>query len=1070
MDGFAHLHCHSAHSFLEGASGIGDLVSRAASLGMEALALTDTNGLYGAVPFCLAARAAGMRPILGVELRDASARLVVLARNPEGYRKLCSLISSFHLSGRRLFAASGPGGAEFPARLRALFAGGDPDLFVILPPCRLLRLLPRGAPPPGVFLETPAAAGAARIARLARLAARLRLPTVATGPVLFASPERHALHRVLAAIGARTTVGTLPPGTLAPTGAWMRSGEEMRRIFAGLPEALENAYRIADSCRLDLPLGRCHFPRLDLPGGETAGERLRALCLEGLAARYRPPTPEARARLRRELDVIGRLCFDDYFLVVHDIVREAGRRGIPAIGRGSAAGSLVSYCLGITHVDPLAHDLYFERFLNPERRTPPDIDLDFSGDRRGEILAYVHERYGADRVAMLSTHVTFTARSAVREIGKALGVPAGEIDRWTRHLPHAPAASIPAAVKALPECRGLPLDREPLRTVARLAAALDGFPRHLGVHAGGIVVSPFSLDRIVPVERAAAGVRITQCEMRAAEALGLVKIDLLGQRSLAVLADTLAALERNRGVRPGVGDARALFDDAATVSLIRGGRTMGCFYIESPGMRQLLRRLDVTTYRELVAASSVIRPGVAESGMLRQYVERHRGRERAVFLHPGMEAILAETHGVMIYQEDVMRVAHLVAGMTLAEADLLRRAMSGKMRSREAMGEAKGRFTASAAARGIPREAAAEIWRQIESFAGYAFCKAHSASFALLSWQVAFLKAHWPAEFMAAVLSNGGGFYHVQAYLDEARRLGLAVLPPHVNLSGAAFGAGPGWIRAGLARVKGLRLETVRCIEDARAAGGAFVSISDLLRRARPEAREAERLILCGACDGLGRSRPEMLCELHLRGAGARRAADLPLFARARATDAIASACRGTGVWTSANAQTASPPSPIPRIPEYDERTRLDLEREILGAYVSRHPLEAVGAAALHPGFIRAEGLDRHAGRRVALVGWLVCTKRVRTSRGDYMRFLTLEDTTALFEAVLFPAAYRRCGHLLKSPGPFAVRGLAADDGGVVVLKADRLELYRGGRKEGRGRPTTPWREPVCSGAVSGYS
>ncbi|HOE26295.1 MAG TPA: DNA polymerase III subunit alpha [bacterium] len=1037
MTGFTHLHCHGAHSFLDGASGIGDLVARAAALGMEALALTDTNGLYGAVPFCLAARAAGVRPIVGAELRDATARLVLLARTPDGYRKLCALITAFHRSGKRLLAAPG-GGAGFPARLRALLADGDPDLFALIPACRLLRLLPRGAPPPGLFLETPAAAGAPRIARLARLAARLRLPPVATGPVVFARPERHALHRVLAAVRTRATVGTLPPGALAPPGAWLRSGEEMRRIFSALPAAVENARRIADACRLELPLGRFHPPLLVPAGGESAAERLRRLCREGLARRLRPPSAAARARLRRELEAIGRLGFDAYFLVAHDIVQEAGRRGIPVIGRGSAAGSLVSYCLGITHVDPLAHDLYFERFLNPARRTPPDIDLDLAWNRRDEMLAYVFARHGTDRAAMLSTHVTFTARLAVREIGKALGVPIAEIDRWTRHLPHAPAASIPAAAQTLPECRGLPVDREPLRTVIRLAAAIEGFPRHLGVHAGGIVVAPFPIERVVPLEPAAKGVLVTQCEMRAAEAFGLVKIDLLGQRSLAVLGDALDLIEANRGTRPDVRDAETLFGDAGAASLIREGRTMGCFYIESPGMRQLLKKLDVATYGDLVAASSVIRPGVAESGMLRQYVDRHRGREKAVFLHPGMESILAETHGVMIYQEDVMRVAHLVAGMTMEEADLLRRAMSGRMRSREAMRQTKERFAASAAGRGIPPAAAAEIWRQIESFAGYAFCKAHSASFALLSWQVAFLKAHWPAEFIAAVLSNGGGFYPAQAYLDEARRLGLAVLPPHVNRSGAAFDAGPGWIRAGLGRVKGLRGETIRRITAARTTGGPFVSIEDLVRRAGPDRREAERLILCGACAGLGRSRPEMLRALYLCGGRRRRPVELPLFGDAPAA-AAASACRGAGTAASAGPH---PPSPAPRVSEYDAPTAHALERGILGAHVTAHPLEAVGAAETPPGFIRAVALDRQAGRRVALVGWLVCTKRVRTSRGGQMRFLTFEDATALFEAVLFPDAYRRFGHLLRSPGPFAVRGLASDDGGAVVLKIDRLEPF----------------------------
>lgn len=1043
MTGFVHLHCHSSHSFLEGASGIGDLALRAASLGMRALALTDTNGLYGAVPFYLAARSAGVKPIIGAEIRDEGARLILLARDLAGYRALCGLLTSFHLSGKRIRPGPAGEGGGFRPLLRAVLREGAPGLFVILPACRLLRLLPRGATPPGVYLEAPAAAGAPRVAALARLAARLRLPPVATGPVFFADPSRHEAHRVLAAVRTRSTVGTLPAGALAPPGAWLRGGAEMRNAFRDFPEALENAARIAEACNLELPLGRLHLPSLGLPGGEAAGARLRALCREGFAARYRAGATDARARLRRELGLIGRMGFDDYFLVVHDIVREAARRGIPVIGRGSAAGSIVSYCLGITHVDPIAHRLCFERFLNPARSSPPDIDLDFSWKRRDEILDYVYAKYGAERTAMISTHVTFTARSAVREVGKALGVPPAEIDRWTRHLPRTDAASIPAAARSIPECRDLPLSREPLRTVVRLAAAIDGFPRHLGVHAGGIVVAPLPLARVIPLETAAKGVAVTQCEMRAAEALGLVKIDILGQRSLAVLGDAVEMIGSNRGERPGIGNAAALFRDPAAISLIREGRTMGCFYIESPGMRQLLRKLDVATYEDLVAASSVIRPGVAESGMMRQYVDRHRGREKPVFLHPGMEELLAETHGVMIYQEDVMRVAHCVAGMTPGEADILRRAMSGKARSSAAMEEARGRFEAAAASRGIPPGTAQEIWRQIESFAGYAFCKAHSASFALLSWQVAYLKAHWPAEFMAAVLSNGGGFYGTQAYLDEARRLGIEILPPHVNESAAAFNAAGGRIRAGLSMVGGLGAGTAERIVAGRGSGGPYASLEDLLRRASPNRAEAERLILCGACDGLGPSRPAMLRALFL-------SADPggpPLFAGAR---------------------TAAPPcARTPPPPDYDDRTKLDLERRILGACVSSHPLAAAGADGLPPGFIRADKLDRRAGNKVALVGWLVCTKRVRTSKGEQMRFLTFEDTTALFEAVLFPAPYRRFGHLLKSPGPFAVRGLAADDDGVVVVRVDRLEPYRGDHENGLRRAAATARGAICSGAVS---
>ena len=866
---FTHLHCHSNYSFLEGASRIEELVARAGAIGMSAIALTDTNGLYGAIPFYKTALSARIKPILGAELRTNGIRIILLARNNAGYEKLCGLITSFHLAGEK-----SPAGAAlrqsaardnaFTPLLRALLADGDPDLYAILHADLLLRLRHASRIPHNLYLEIPATAGAAAITRLARLAARFSIPAVATGPVLFSTPDGYEIHRILTAIRTRSTIATIPPGELAPRDAYLRSAEEMRALFAACPEAIENTCRIAADCNLELPLGRFHLPRLTLPAGETAEARLRRLCLRGLAKRYRRPRREARERLDHELEVINQLDFASYILVVHDIVREARRRGIPIIGRGSAAGSIVSYCLEITHVDPIRHNLYFERFLNPERGTPPDIDLDFSWKRRDEIIDYVYKKYGPDHVAMISTTVTFGARSAVREIGKAMGIPERDINRWTEVLPHTDAASITKAAGLLPECRGLPLNREPLKSIIRLAEAIDGYPRHLSVHTGGIVITPFPLTRLVPLESAAKGIVVTQYEMRAAEEIGLVKIDLLGQRSLAVFEDALASISKNYRMRPPVEEFDTLFRDDATLNLIRSGRTMGCFYIESPAMRQLLAKLDVTTYEELIAASSVIRPGVAESGMMRQYIERHRGRERPEFLHPGMEEILAETHGVMIYQEDVMRVAHLIAGMPLAEADLLRRAMSGKMRSREAMAAAEKIFMNFSAARGIAEPTAAEIWRQIASFAEYAFCKAHSASFALLSFQVAYLKAHWPAEFMAAVLSNGGGFYHTQAYIDEARRIGLKILLPDINRSEIAYSAGPGWIRVGLMQVGGLRRETMERIIASRRRDGYFTSLTEFCERVKPDRREAENLITCGALDSFGLTRPALLRKLHL--------------------------------------------------------------------------------------------------------------------------------------------------------------------------------------------------------------
>jgi DNA-directed DNA polymerase III PolC len=691
------------------------------------------------------------------------------------------------------------------------------------------------------------------------------------------------------------------------------------------------------------------------------------------------------------------------------------------IGRGSAACSLVSYCLGITHIDPLAHRLHFERFLNPERSSPPDIDLDFSWKDRDRVLDYVYEKYGPDRVAMICTHVTFAARSAVREIGKAHGLSEDELGRFTARIPHYGTRSLDGLAEQVPECRGLPVGEEPYRTILALGNRVAGFPRHLSIHAGGIVISPGPITDWVPLERAAKGLVITQYDMGPVEALGLIKIDLLSQRSLGVLTDAVAAVTEHTGSAPPVDDRGLILADRAARRLIREGRTMGCFYIESPAMRSLLRKLRTETFENLTAASSVIRPGVAESGMMQEYIRRHLGETRASYPHPKLEEVLGETHGVMIYQEDVLKVAHALAGMALGEADSLRRSMSGKMRSAEAMAAVEGRFLAGCAENGIPPEIAREVWRQVESFAGYAFCKAHSASYALLSFQVAYLKAHHPGEFMAAVLANGGGFYSPAAYISEARRLGLKVLLPDVNRSAHDYTGQGNDLRMGLMSVGGLAAAGIESLLDARREGGAFTSLSDLLNRTELGPGEVETLIRCGACDGFELTRPEMLWRFTLRGTPYRQ----DLFPDAGGLDAL-----------------------VPRLPEYPLAERCRLETEIFGFPVSRHPLELL-PPSLARGTTPAREMRNKAGRRVRMLGLAIAYKRVPLKKkSEWMKFLSLEDLTGTFEATLFPACYRRCADRTFSAGPYLLTGRIEADHSVCSLNVEGLEVVK---------PFSPW-------------
>ena len=749
-------------------------------------------------------------------------------------------------------------------------------------------------------------------------------------------------------------------------------------------------------------------------------------------------------RLKRELSVIDHQGFAEYFLVVADIARFARKKRIPMVGRGSAANSIVSYCLGITDVDPLRYNLFFERFMNPERSTPPDIDLDFSWRRRDEVLEYVYRKYGAERVAMICSYVTFSARLAVREIAKVLCLTTKEINRLTRLLPHNALRRMDTLQQDWPECRSLPLQEEPYATVLALARHIAGYPRHLSIHCGGIVITPHPLTDLVPLEQASKGLVVTQYDMHGIEDMGLVKIDLLGNRSLSVIEETIRQVEKQEGKKLEIlEDIDRLEQEPQTARLIRDGRTMGCFYIESPAMRQLMVKLGVNTYEALTAASSVIRPGVAESGMMQQYIERCRGLQRVEYLHPKMEALLGETYGVMVYQEDVIRVAHEIAGMSLGEADLLRRAMSGKGRSKEAMEGLHQRFIAMAVERGVKPEIAAEIWRQIASFAGYSFCKAHSAAYARVSYQAAYLKAHYPAQMMAKVLANHGGYYGPSAYIEEARRMGLEIRPPDINRSGMEYHGQDRFIQVGLDVIANVTRKTLEAIIEERERHGFFTCLKDFCSRISASFLETEILILCGLFDSFELTRPELLWRLaSLCNKGKRNNGNgagqefLPLGATGLTEDR----------------------SVDPRLPEYPLNKRLALEYEHFGFTVTAHPLALLRQAGPFRGVISAIQVPEYKGRRVQLIGRPISRKRIMTDKGAMM-FLSLDDLTAPFEVVIFADCYKRYAAVAMGPGPFLVSAKVQNEHGVFTLVCDRLATAAGYERAGGNfsrRPSVP--------------
>ncbi len=1005
--GFTHLHVHSNFSMLAGTRKVDDLAAAAAACGMDALALTDTDAMHAVVPFTEACAKLGVRPIYGAELtgEDGSTflRAVLLARNRAGYSEISRLVTRRRLDGDFDFGEA--------------LAGVSENIYVLVSHELLLTRLRHLE---NLRAALPVAPGRDRDRerwRIAEAARRLGVETVAAGGVWFLEPKEHLIHRVLTAVRTRTTIGTLPCGAAAARDSFFHAPGSVMKVFEGREGPVAAAARIAADCRVDLDLGRRRLPAFPLPPGEDASATLRRIALRGLRDRMGDACPyvekrEAMEKIDHELSVIEEKGLAGYFLICWDIVRFARSRGIRALGRGSAGNSLVSYSLGITHFNPLRHNMFFERFLNPEREHLPDFDLDFGTDDREVILKYIFRRYGNDHVAMIGTFSTLRARSALRETAKALGIPEGEIRQFIRTIPfYASIDRLDHLARVSPGAAGLPVDREPLRTLISIARRVGGFPRHMATHPCGLVVSPEPITDLIPMQRGDKGYEITQWSMYEVEEAGLVKIDIIGQKGLAVIGEACAMAEENEG-HPLHPERIDYLGDEKTKKLLRTGRTEGCFYIESPIMMQLMSQARCDDFGVLTALSSIIRPGVSSHGGKRSYLHRALGLEKAGKMHPAVAEVLRDTYGCLIYQEQVIRLAVAVAGMSYAEADGLRRCMSFKNIDGETMDSYREAFLRGARGRGISGETAGEVFRQIAAFAGYAFCKAHSASFALESFESAWWKANYPAEFMAAVLSNGGGYYGYEEYLEEARRMGLELLPPCVNRSRVRHHGRGRQLRVGLMQVKGLTSMKIEAIVGAR----PFESLFDFLERVPASQSEVESLVRCGALSCFGRTRPELMWELRVL----------------KAVD------------DGAEADVTSMLDLVPEIPDFDIRRSLEAERETLDMCVAAHPLvmfeEALGELEGRVRLTSSADLYDHDGSEVDLVGWRVTAKAARTSdKGEEMIFVTFSDTRGRFEAIFFPKVYRRVAReLFRARGPYHIRGRVESDlGAVSVVAAD---------------------------------
>ena len=1020
----------SSHSAHFGSSSPESIIEWAEKFEHDAIALTDRDSLAGVVPFSKAAKDAGVKPIIGCELTENASpqtkparSVVLLARNRVGYEFISRAITKRHLDENFDF-------------VEALSEVDENVVLLVSDPGLLTEIFHRRgkaclAPTPEKSDTTILAEIVAsddeqileRNHRLARVAESLGIETVLTPAAYGVDSSRWETHRVLRAIDLLSSVNRLKDPQFLPKDCCLKTENELSRWRERFPGAIERTGEIANMCDYSPTFEKWVFPEYPVPSGETDHEYLSRIAHEGLRRRMGNPSAKARRRLRFELSVIKRLGFSSYFLAVWEIVHLTRQRNIPCIGRGSAANSLVSYCLWLTHVDPIKSDLFFERFLNPWRSSPPDIDIDFSWKRRDEIIEWIYERYGRDHVAMISTHVTFRMRSAIRETAKAYGIPDQEALAVTDKIPWGWDGTLSKLKEHHRNINDFPFDQEIWRQVLKVAGKIQGFPQHHSIHCGGIVITPDPITNHLPLQKSGQtgkGLAVTQFEMHAVESIGLIKIDLLGNRSLGVFTDVMDTLKQ-RGIAPDIENQEMVFNDPDTIEIIRTGQTMGCFYIESPAMRNLLQKLHVVTFEGLTAASSVIRPGVAESGMMDEYIKRHNDPSLVSYLHPKLEEILHLTYGVMIYQEDVIRVVHHVAGISLAEADLLRRAMSGKSRGRKSMRQLEDDFVRTCIDRGMEPDIAIELWRQIVSFAGYAFCKGHSASFAILSFQMTYLKSHFPALFMAGVMSNFGGFYGLSAYIQEARRLGVEILAPDVNSSEYLHVELNEDIRLGLCLVKSLEQKTIERIITGREKDGPYESLFDFVRRTSITPSQLRILIECGGLDSIGESRPRLLMQSEVY-MGQKKPA-----------------------LNESNGDLFPSHDPAPSIAkraDFDIHKRIEMELKHFGRIVTCHPLEYFKSEVEKVRPVSSCDMKRFSGKRVRMVGWMIAHKTIRTRKsGKLMKFLSMEDLGGTYEVTMFPQTYEKFGWKTDSHGPYVATGRIEDHHRVPALNCESIEL-----------------------------
>jgi DNA polymerase-3 subunit alpha len=1067
MSEFTHLHLHTEYSLLDGACDVYKLVDRVAKLGQKAVAMTDHGNIYGAVHFFNAAKEKGIKPILGCELyvckaedhraetpNDQYNHLLVLAENEEGYRNLIRLTSEASLHGfyrrprvsKKYLAENAKGLIGFSGCLsgelcEALLAG------------EYERAKASAGQYQDIFgngnfyleIQDQGLAEEKKIqADLFRLERELGIPLVATNDSHYLCGEDSHAHDVMLCVQTGAKIHEADRFKFDSDQFFVKSAEEMSRLFPDSPAVLERTTEIAERCNLKLKPVENSFPEFAVPAGHTIDSYFEHVCREGLKKRLetsvrqlelrgvRRSTPaEYEARLNYEIGIIKQMNYPGYFLIVWDFIKYARDNGIPVgPGRGSATGSLVAYVMEITNIDPLQNVLLFERFLNPERVTMPDIDVDFCMNRRGEVIDYVTRKYGREQVAQIITFNTMAAKAAIKDCGRALDMPYGDVDRIAKLIPATVGMTIDKALEESPDLFKAYENDKQVRELIDTAKKLEGLVRGSGVHASAVVIAPRPLIELVPLNKTKNDEIVTAYDMKSIEKMGLLKMDFLGLATLTVIVDCIKLIEKNRGEKLDI-ETIPMDDPETFKRVFHHALTSGVFQFESPGMRDILRRYKPDTVEELTQLNALYRPGPMD--MIEDFVERKWGRRKVEYLLPPLEAILKDSLGVIVYQEQVMRIANVLASYSLGEADLLRRAMGKK--NAQAMAEQRDRFVTGAAALGYPSEAVGEIFDQMEKFSGYGFNKSHSAAYALVAYQTAYLKTHYPIEFMAALLTSEiSKPDNVVKYIGECREMGIAVEPPDVQVSGAQFTPHGEAIRFGLAAVKNAGGNAIDSILKARAeAGGYFKSFWEFCEKVDLRVmnkRVIESLIKAGALDSLG-TRGQLTAAVD------------KAMERAQKTqkDAAAGQSGLFGLFDETPARGRNGDE-LPAAPDWEESVRLANEKEVLGFFVSGHPLDRYAEKLRNlTGVITiAEALERKPPERrwggqsdpadEIVVAGIMHGLRVQKTRRDQKLYAQalLEDASGTIELIAFPRDYERLAASLRIEAPVLIRGVLSGD------------------------------------------